>query len=242
MWAQAVEVVNVGQNHSSDTGLQKGMQRVCFCVSTTVFRPLSTPCCAPSSHVASLVMCTSGRVVPLVMATLRKRGFCLSAPGPEKDPKTPKAATLTIMAPSTTSLKIPPSLAGKLRRPDFVIGFDIETHDWEQVPRHVPYVGQFGWEYNRADTALDFSRVVQLGWAICPVDMSTPVTVKTELIQPAGFVISERASKYHSITQEHAIHNGRPIDQVLAEFIADVAEVIARGGRICAHQLETDGG
>ena len=49
--------------------------------------------------------------------------------------------------------------------------------------------------------------------------------------------------KYHGISQDHASQQGRPLEEVLQEFIADVIEVRARGGRLCAHQLETvDGG
>jgi hypothetical protein len=176
------------------------------------------------------------------MATLRKRGFRLPALEPERAPKAPRAAAITIVVPDAVHVPLPPALTDRLLKPNLVIGFDIETHDWEQVDRHAPYIGQFGWEYNRADTALDFSRVVQIGWAISPVDMSTPVEVKTELIRPAGFLISERATKFHGITHDYAVQEGRPLDQVLTEFIADVVKATAQGGRICAHQIETVGG
>ncbi len=58
----------------------------------------------------------------------------------------------------------------------------------------------------------------------------------------SGFVISERVAKFHGIAHDYAVQEGRPLDQVLAEFIADVVEATAQRGRICAHQIETVGG
>ena len=40
-------------------------------------------------------------------------------------------------------------------------------------------------EYNKAETAVEFSRLAQLVWAICQCDMSTIVAVKTRLSLPA---------------------------------------------------------
>ena len=173
------------------------------------------------------------------MATLRKRGFRLPAPEPEKALKVPRAAAVTIVTSDPTPVPLPPSLVSMLGRPNLVIGCDVETHNWQHLERHVPYVGQFGWEFSKAETVLDFARIVQIGWAIGPVDMSTPVIVKTALIQPSDFTIAEKATKYHGISHNYAIQEGRPLQEVLKEFMVDVLEAQARGGRLCAHQLET---
>ena len=92
---------------------------------------------------------------------------------------------------------------------------------------------------NKAETVLDFARIVQIGWAIGPVDMSTPVIVKTALIQPSDFTIAEKATNHHGISHNYASQEGRPLQELLKEFMVDVLEAQARGGRLCAHQLET---
>ena len=110
------------------------------------------------------------------------------------------------------------------------------------MERHVPYIGQFGWEFNKAETVLNYARIVQIGWAITSADMSDPVVVKTAMIRPSDFTISDKATKYHGITQAFATQEGRSLEHVLEEMVADAVAVRAQGGRLCAHQLETAAG
>lgn len=98
-----------------------------------------------------------------------------------------------------------------------------------------PYVGQFGWEFTKAEKVLDFAWICQIGWAIGPADMSAPVVVNTALIRPSDFTISDKATEYHGISHDYARQEGRGLEQVLTEFIAGVLEARARGGRLCVH-------
>ena len=64
------------------------------------------------------------------MATLRKRGFRLPAPEPEKAPKVPRAADVSLVTADLTPVPLPPGLVSRLGEPQKAIGIDIETHDW----------------------------------------------------------------------------------------------------------------
>ena len=103
-------------------------------------------------------------------------------------------------------------------------------------------MGQFGWELTKEDAALGFARIVQIGWAISPADLSTPVVVKSVLVKPASFTISDRATDFHGITNEFATQHGTPLAQALVALLTDVEEAYNRGGRLCAHQIEFDAG
>ena len=103
-------------------------------------------------------------------------------------------------------------------------------------------MGQFGWELTKEDAALGFARIVQIGWAVSPADMSTPVVVKRVLVKPSSFTIQDRATDFHKITHAFAAEHGTPLAQALGAFLADVEEEYHRGGRLCAHQIEFDAG
>ena len=103
-------------------------------------------------------------------------------------------------------------------------------------------MGQFGWDLHKPDAVLDFARIVQLGWAISPVDKSAPVIIKRALVRPSDFTISDKATRFHGISHAYASQEGRALQDVLVEFIGDVEAERQRGGRVCAHQLETGGG
>lgn len=100
-------------------------------------------------------------------------------------------------------------------------------------------VGKFGWYTMRDSTALDYARVVQVGWVVGRVDIEEPTIVKQFLVKPCGYEVSEKATKNcHGITHERAVREGRDLAWVLQEFMKDVSEACAQGGRVCAHQLE----
>jgi DNA polymerase III epsilon subunit-like protein len=103
-------------------------------------------------------------------------------------------------------------------------------------------VGQFGWELTKDDDALGFARIVQIGWAVSPADMSSPVVVKRVLVKPSSFTIQDRATDLHKITHAFATQHGTPLAEALGAFLTDVEEEYNRGGRLCAHQIEFDAG
>ena len=72
--------------------------------------------------------------------------------------------------------------------------------------------------------------------------MRGPAKCKCYLVKPTDFTITSAATKCHRITQSEAVESGRPLADVLVEFMTDVMAEHARGGRICAHHLTFDAG
>ena len=89
---------------------------------------------------------------------------------------------------------------------DWLIGVDIETHDWEDDSRgNKGTYGQFG-HYNLCKAKDLESRIVQLGWAFGPAGCAA--VVKERLVRPDGFQISEKATDLYKITHEEAEAKG----------------------------------
>ena len=108
-------------------------------------------------------------------------------------------------------------------RSDLVLAFDIETHDWlEEVQKG--RIGQFGWCTIKGERAIDFARVVQIGWALGRVSTITLHAVETIFVQPKGFEISTKAVQFHGISNRHAAQEGRPLADTLREFMRVVLE------------------
>eukprot|EP00973_Karenia_brevis_P053134 7386678-Karenia_brevis.AAC.1 len=76
---------------------------------------------------------------------------------------------------------------------------------------------------------MNFARMVQLGWVIGRADVDAPVEVKTALVRPDGYVISDKAAKFHGISQDKAMREGQCLDDVLRAFMADVLEACRCG-------------
>eukprot|EP00973_Karenia_brevis_P070229 9761275-Karenia_brevis.AAC.3 len=165
----------------------------------------------------------------------QKTGFKLLSPRPST-PKIPRAAALDMSA----SLFAPRTVMDRLGHPSTVIGFDCETHDWLDGTSKKGRIGPFGW-YTMNDD-VPFARIVQLGWVIGSACHGAPVVVKTAIIQPHGFRISDRATDCHGIAHEDASNDGQLLADVLVDFMRDVSEAVLLGGRVCAHQLEFDAG
>ena len=124
---------------------------------------------------------------------------------------------------------------------EVLMGIDIETADWPDPPPggNKGNVGQFGF-YNLCAPADLNQRCVQLGWVM---GRSESLDVKKEyLIQPADYIIAKKATEFHKITHAAAEACGRPLRDVLVEFIDDVRELLRRSGRIACHHLEFDCG
>ena len=133
----------------------------------------------------------------------------------------------------------PPEVAAKLGKQCLVAGVDVETHDWEAHTGIKAEYGQYGFYSIMHPDGLN-ARIVQLGWAVGTAPNA--LVVKERLVQPSDFQISEKATHYHGISHDWAIRNGRPLREVLEEFITDMINVYDEGGRIVVHHLEFDCG
>ena len=124
-------------------------------------------------------------------------------------------------------------------RGDWFIGVDIETNDWEESRGNKGNIGQFG-NYNLCVPRDLDARVVQLGWSFGSAEA---ITTKEFLIFPDGFIISDKATTYHGISNELAIQKGRSLKEVLTDFMNDVQYVVGtQNGKVVAHHLEFDAG
>jgi hypothetical protein len=167
----------------------------------------------------------------------RKRCRLSSPPTPvRRVSAVPRPSQLSIGPPAFSAVPPPPHVLAKLARSAVAIGFDVETHDWaERTPTKVS-VGAHGF-YNICRPCDLESRVVQLGWAI--IDATTGAGATTEqIIRPCGFTVSEKAARYHGITQIEAEELGNTAATVLTHFMDDVRAAVGRGGRLVAHHIE----
>ena len=126
------------------------------------------------------------------------------------------------------------------------LAFDIETHDLIPTANnggkgHDQVQGQFGHQCGINPSMMEPMRIIQLGWCFGNITANTRVT-KTRLVLQDGVVISDAAIAKHQITNERIRKDGVPIQVVLHEFLHDVLDIVGRGGRICAHQIEFDAG
>ena len=118
---------------------------------------------------------------------------------------------------------------------------DLESHGWPPGPSHTR-IGEFGWHLVAEDGLLDFARIVQLGWTKGYTDLRQNPERKCYLIKPDDFTITSDATKFHKITNAEAVEYGRPLPDVLDEFMADVMAECKSTGQVCAHHLEFDAG
>ena len=130
----------------------------------------------------------------------------------------------------------------KMEGSSLFVGIDVETH--ALVPRGSNKssfwkTGEFGFPTTADDEALCFLRLVQLGWAYIADGSDVPV-VKSCLIKPKGFAIETSATEKHGIEHDTALEHGRPLGEVLREFLEDVSALHEKGYRICAHHLGFD--
>ena len=121
----------------------------------------------------------------------------------------------------------------------FVVGVDIETHDWETNGGSKGGFGQFG-HYARCNSNDHAARIVQLGWAARRAD--GPPETKERLVKPHGYWISEKAAKFHGVTHDRACAHGMPLRDVLLEFMEDMHVLTEEGARMVVHHLEFDCG
>ncbi len=101
---------------------------------------------------------------------------------------------------------------------------------------------RFGWYTMKDDNTLGFARIIQLGWAVGGASGDADVNTKVYIVKPEGFEVTADATNFHGLTHEHVERKGEPLADVLREFMSDVKDACANGGRVSAHQLEFDAG
>ena len=126
------------------------------------------------------------------------------------------------------------------------LAFDIETHDliptaYNGGTGRDQAQGQFGHQCGIDSSMMKSMRIIQLGWCFGNITANTSST-KTRLVLQDGVVISDSAIAKHHITNACIRNKGVPVKVVLHEFLQDVLDIVGRGGRICAHQIEFDAG
>ena len=191
-----------------------------------------------SKRIAGGVDPTMSAKVPKVCdINIRAVPACADATPPTGGPK--RRVLPKLEAPPT----LPKILQLRMGAPTQLIGFDIETHDWiEREQRYTKSrIGPFEWYTSQTEEDFDYSRIVQLGWAV-GMAVEKADFVKSRLVQPDGFEVSKKATGFHHIKDDVARSQGEPLRSVLQEFLADVLDITARGGRVVAHHLEFDAG
>ena len=191
-----------------------------------------------------------GRFSIASAAASRKRAVGPSTTGAMPG-KVPRAADICIpphehsLAPLPGKLlmplEIPKIIQHRMGNPTQIVGFDIETHDWLEEKNGNSRVGDFEWHTQLTENQLQHARIVQLGWAT-GFDTEKADFVKSRLVQPNAFVITQKAIDYHGIRNDTAQQAGHPLQVVLQEFLADVVGIVGRGGQVVAHHLEFDAG
>ena len=136
------------------------------------------------------------------------------------------------------------ALMRRLGSPARVIGIDIETHDFDPHERARARYGQFAWYTLKDRSVIERTRLVQIGWATGPADATAPSTTKSFFVQPSGFEVAERIETWSEgkITHAIATEKGRPLAEVLQEFMVDIMDEYARGARVVSHHFEYDAG
>ena len=184
------------------------------------------------------------------MATSKpKRSFLATGPQPKakqvKTTRIPKAEETQASSEAgsfqgLSPLQMPDELVRIIGDPAEAFGFDLETHEKAPSKRKGRY-GEFGNYTLRSEEDLEFLRIAQLGWAaVDPV--SKKCFPKSYLVKPVGFVITEGVTEIHKIAHDDALRKGRPLAEVLEEFMQDVRGAVERNGRVIAHQIEFDAG
>ncbi|RLJ00088.1 MAG: 3'-5' exonuclease [Candidatus Aenigmatarchaeota archaeon] len=91
-------------------------------------------------------------------------------------------------------------------------------------------------DYKAPISELDnWPRLVQIAW-LKYTDSGEKLLEKNYVIKPQGFIIPERASKIHGITNEMAMNEGVELKSVLIEF----SEILNKSKTLVAHNISFD--
>ena len=128
---------------------------------------------------------------------------------------------------------VPPAddILQKLGQHTLVAGVDIETADWvDGLTTGSMHRGQFDF-LTRCRPEVFNQRIVQIGWAIGDTSLANRPTDCRELtIKPDGFLIAEKATKQHGITNRFALE-GVPLREALLEFMDAMRTVVGTDRR-----------
>ena len=101
--------------------------------------------------------------------------------------------------------------------------------------------GQFGHFTVNKPWELKYSRVVQLGVVVS--DAEGNILERFEhCISDVPGGCSEKATKYHGITNEQLARDGIPIAEAMRQFGAELRKLDVAGGKLIAHNLDFDAG
>ncbi|TXF84725.1 3'-5' exonuclease [Neolewinella aurantiaca] len=81
----------------------------------------------------------------------------------------------------------------------------------------------------------NWPRMVQIAWVLAD-DEGTILETYSAIIRPEGFTIPRAASDIHRVTQERALEEGLPLEEVLAAFTA----TSAKAKQLVAHNMAFD--
>jgi DNA polymerase III epsilon subunit-like protein len=81
----------------------------------------------------------------------------------------------------------------------------------------------------------NWPRMVQIAWVLTD-DAGTSLETYSAIIQPEGFTIPREASDIHRVTQERALAEGLPLNEVLNAFTA----TMAKAQQLVAHNMAFD--
>ena len=133
------------------------------------------------------------------------------------------------------------NVASRIGNPHACFCFAVHTHGWPETSQSEQKgdTGVFGYYTVGSKDRLSYARIVQLGWAAGRDAATQILSAKTFTVKPDGFVISGEATEKHGISQAHAEREGRPLVDILREFMDDLdAVVTGHGARVVAHHLE----
>ena len=133
------------------------------------------------------------------------------------------------------------NVISRLGNPHACFCFAVHTHGWPETSQSEQKgdMGAFGFYTVGSKGRLTYARIVQLGWAAGRDAATQILSTKTFTVKPNGFVISGEATKKHGISQAYAEREGRPLVDILRDFMGDLdAAVTGHGARVVAHHLE----
>jgi hypothetical protein len=123
----------------------------------------------------------------------------------------------------------PDSLSLSLGNPAACFCVAVKIHDWPPDQCNMKRMGSFGYYTTKSEACLEYGRTIQLGWSAGRDSMTDIYPTKTATVLPAGFVISAEASK-HGVNQALAESDGRPLGDVLREFMTDLDHAVTQHG------------
>jgi hypothetical protein len=136
-----------------------------------------------------------------------------------------------------------PEVPQEVPESEHLLAFDIETHDLTVTSKKdVQWIqGRFGHPCRFREHSQDHLHMIQLGWCMGSSTGSNLIQKKYNVL-PAGFEVTVAATSKHGLTNKELYASGKPIREVLHEFMRDVISVTDKGGAVCAHQIEFDAG